>query len=230
MDLEHIAIILDGNRRWAREKGLPPYIGHKIAVENLEELAKELNKTNLKYLTVFVFSTENWKREKKEVDYLLQLFRVYFRKITKSKDNDFKINFLGSKENLDEKYIKMIKEAEETTKNNKGLELNICFNYGGRKEITEAIKDILKDIEAGKIKREEISETLVSDYLYSKNIPDPEIIIRTSGEMRLSNFLLWQNAYSELFFVEKYWPDFKIQDLNEIKEEFQNRDRRFGGK
>ncbi len=230
MDVKHVGIILDGNRRWAREKGISTYLGHKEGADNLEKLAKEADKIGLKYLTVYIFSTENWNRDKEEVDYLMKLFIVFFRKVLKSKENNLKIKFFSSKTNLNSKFIKMIEELEETTKNNTGMQLNLCFNYGGRLEITEAISKIVDDVQLGKLKKEDITEEIIPNYLYSKNVPDPEIIIRTSGEMRLSNFLIWQNSYSELFFEKKYWPDFRIEDLKNILESFQNRERRFGGK
>lgn len=230
MDVKHVGIILDGNRRWAREKGIITYLGHKAGAENLEKLAIEADKIGLKYLTVYIFSTENWNRDKEEVDYLMKLFIVFFRKVLKSKENNLKIKFFSSKTNLNSKFIKMIEELEETTKNNTGMQLNLCFNYGGRLEITEAISKIVDDVQLGKLKKEDITEEIIPNYLYSKNVPDPEIIIRTSGEMRLSNFLIWQNSYSELFFEKKYWPDFRIEDLKNILESFQNRERRFGGK
>ncbi len=230
MNVEHIAIILDGNRTWARGKGLAPQLGHKAGVETLEKVTEEANELGLKYLTVYVFSTENWKRAKVEVDYLMRLFRVYIRKVAKAKDGNIKIKFFSSRKILEDKMIKMMDEAEEATKDNTGLQLNLCFNYGGRTEIVEAVENIVDDIEKNKISKEDINEVLFSSYLYSKNVPDPEIVIRTSGEMRLSNFLPWQGTYSELFFVKKTWPDFKIEDLKEVLSEFESRDRRFGGK
>lgn len=230
MNVEHIAIILDGNRRWAKSKRLLPYLGHKAGAENLETLAKDADKLGLKYLSVYVFSTENWERAKTEVNYLMKLFRVYFRKIRDSKDNNIKIKFFSSRDTLDEKYLKMIDETEKATQNKTGLQLNVCFNYGGRLEIVEAVKNIVKDVETGIISKDKITEELFSSYLYSKDIPDPEIIIRTSGEMRLSNFLIWQNSYSELFFISKNWPDFTIDDLKDVITEFEGRERRFGGK
>ncbi len=230
MNLDHIAIILDGNRRWAKEKNMPAHLGHKAGAETLEKLVEEVDKIGLKYLTVYVFSTENWNRSKFEVNYLMKLFSVYFRKIRNTKDNNIKIKFFSSKTNLNDKLIKMIKETEEVTQNNTGTQLNICFNYGGRLEILESVKNIVEDIERNNIRKEDINEEFFSNYLYSKDVPDPEVIIRTSGEQRLSNFLLWQSSYSELFFVNKNWPDFTINDLKEIIEEFSKRDRRFGGK
>ena len=165
MDVKHVGIILDGNRRWAREKGIITYLGHKAGAENLEKLAIEADKIGLKYLTVYIFSTENWNRDKEEVDYLMKLFIVFFRKVLKSKENNLKIKFFSSKTNLNSKFIKMIEELEETTKNNTGMQLNLCFNYGGRLEITEAISKIVDDVQLGKLKKEAITEEIIPNYL-----------------------------------------------------------------
>lgn len=228
MDISHIAIILDGNRRWAKKRGLPPQLGHKKGAEVLEKISKQADERGLKYLTVYVFSTENWKRTKTEVDYLMKLFVVYFKNIIKDKKSNIKINVLGSKSNLSDKLKNMIDEMEESTKNNTGLNLNLCFNYGGRVELIEGIKEIAEEVKQGKIDIDDIDEEMVSKHLYSKNIPDPDLIIRTSGEQRLSNFLMWQGSYSELLFIDKYWPDFTIEDLEQAVEEYNNRSRRFG--
>ena len=209
MDVNHIAIILDGNRRWAKDRGLDKYIGHKEGAKNLEELTKKANEKGLKYLTVYTFSTENWKRSKEEVSYLMKIFTIYFKRLLKRVNKyNIKIKFFS--------------------KNNTGLQINLCFNYGGRREITEATRKIVEDVLAGKIKLEEITEEMFSKKLYSSDIPDPDILIRTSGEKRLSNFLPWQLTYSEFFFVNKHWPDFKIDDLEEIVKEYNTRNRRFG--
>lgn len=228
MDISHIAIILDGNRRWAKKRGLPPQLGHKKGAEVLEKISKQADERGLKYLTVYVFSTENWKRTKTEVDYLMKLFVVYFKNIIKDKKSNIKINVLGSKSNLSDKLRNMIDEMEESTKNNTGLNLNLCFNYGGRVELIEGIKELAEEVKQGEIDIDDIDEEMVSKHLYSKNIPDPDLIIRTSGEQRLSNFLMWQGSYSELLFIDKYWPDFTIEDLEQAVEEYNNRSRRFG--
>jgi di-trans,poly-cis-decaprenylcistransferase len=229
MDVNHIAIILDGNRRWAKDRGLDKYIGHKEGAKNLEELTKKANEKGLKYLTVYTFSTENWKRSKEEVSYLMKIFTIYFKRLLKRVNKyNIKIKFFSSRDGLTKDLIKMIDEIEEISKNNTGLQINLCFNYGGRREITEATRKIAEDVLAGKIKPEGITEEMFSKKLYSGEIPDPDILIRTSGEKRLSNFLPWQLTYSEFFFVNKHWPDFKIDDLEEIVKEYNTRNRRFG--
>lgn len=230
--INHVAIILDGNRRWAKSKGKKPEYGHKIGAENLETFAKNLNKSGLvKVLSVYIFSTENWKRSKREVTYLMSLFKIYFKSVIKNTGNEnIKIVFSGSDNNLSPALKKMKYEIMEKTKNNTGLILNLCFNYGGRVEIVEAIKNMIPDIKSGKISGEDITEEYISSKTYTKDLPDPDLIIRTSGEMRLSNFLMWQGSYAELYFTNKNWPDFKIEDLKLALDEFNNRERRFGGK
>lgn len=231
MEVNHVAIILDGNRRWARSKKMLPQLGHREGAKNLENFAIEANKMGLKYLTVYVFSTENWKRSKEEVGYLMKLFHIYFARLKKrlSKYN-MKIKFLGIDENVEEKILKEKKESEELSKDATGLQLNICFNYGGRREITDAAKKIAQKVLDGKLKIDEITEEVFANNLYTAGIPDPDILIRTSGEQRLSNFLPWQLTYTEFFFVEKHWPEFSIEDLKDVLEQYKNRDRRFGGK
>lgn len=230
--LNHVAIILDGNRRWAKEKGKKPEYGHKKGAENLEELVKALKEEKLiNILTVYIFSTENWKRSKFEVTYLMNLFELYFKRLIKdAKKHNIKVVFSGSDENLTTSLKNMKYEAMEKTKENDGLVLNLCFNYGGRREIVEAIRSIYEDIKDGKIEKEDIDEKYISSKMYSPEIADPELIIRTSGEMRLSNFQTWEGTYSELYFIDKKWPDFKIEDLKEAIVEFERRERRFGGK
>ena len=203
-DIKHIALILDGNRRWAKNNNLPTLEGHKKGGETLEKIVKDANNLGLNFLSTFVFSTENWNRSETEVTYLMKLFKTFFRKIKNNKDHNIKIKFFSSRKTLNESFIKMIDEVEEATKNNTGLQLNLCFNYGSRLEIIEATKNIIDDIENKKLKKEDLTEKIFSNYLYSKNVPDPDIVVRTSGEMRLSNFLLWQSSYSELFFIKKY--------------------------
>lgn len=227
--VDHVAIILDGNRRWARKKGMLPQLGHKHGAQTLETVAKQAAERGLKYLTVYIFSTENWKRSKEEVNYLMRLFKIYFSKLIKnSAKYNIKVNFLGTKENLTDELKRLEKEAEEKTSDKDGMQLNLCFNYGGRKEIIDTTKKIAQKVKNGELEIEEINEKIIEENLYSKNIPDPDILIRTSGEQRLSNFLLWQLSYTELFFITKDWPDFKIEDLEEIIEKFNKRNRRFG--
>lgn len=235
MNIEHVAIILDGNRRWAKERNLPTNIGHKEGMDNLEKVAKQIAKKGVKYLTVYAFSTENWNRSKEEVGYLMKLFKTFFTKMSKDfKRENIKVNFLSKRDNLTPDLLKMINESEEVTKDNTGMNLNICFNYGGRTEIVEAVNNILNDVKNGSLDLENteniVTEDIFKNYLYTKNMPDPDIMIRTSGESRLSNFLPWQLTYSEYFFIPKYWPDFSIEDFEEIVESFEKRDRRFGAK
>lgn len=228
---QHIAIIMDGNRRWAKEKGIETKLGHKAGAENLEKLANFANDIGLKYLTVYAFSTENWKRTKEEVGALMVLLKSYVDKFLKrANTNNIKIRVLGDLERLDSGLRESIDEIVEKSSNNTGLTLNIAFNYGGRDEITNAVKHIAKDVENGKMKINEIDEQVISNKLYTCGEPDPDLLIRTGGELRISNFLLWQLAYTEFLFVDKYWPDFSEEDLLNAIHTFQTRKRRFGGK
>ena len=229
---QHIAIIMDGNRRWAKEKGIETKLGHKAGAENLEKLANFANDIGLKYLTVYAFSTENWKRTKEEVGALMILLKSYVDKFLKrANTNNIKIRVLGDLERLDSGLRESIAEIVEKSSNNTGLTLNIAFNYGGRDEITNAVKHIAKDVENGKMKIDEIDEQVISNKLYTTcGEPDPDLLIRTGGELRISNFLLWQLAYTEFLFVDKYWPDFSEEDLLNAIHTFQTRKRRFGGK
>lgn len=228
---QHIAIIMDGNRRWAKEKEIETKLGHKAGAENLEKLANFANDIGLKYLTVYAFSTENWKRTKEEVGALMVLLKSYVDKFLKrANTNNIKIRVLGDLERLDSGLRESIAEIVEKSSNNTGLTLNIAFNYGGRDEITNAVKHIAKDVENGKMKIDEIDEQVISNKLYTCGEPDPDLLIRTGGEIRISNFLLWQLAYTEFLFVDKYWPDFSEEDLLNAIHTFQTRKRRFGGK
>ncbi|MCW6123488.1 isoprenyl transferase [Clostridium sporogenes] len=226
---KHIAIIMDGNGRWAKERSLPRTMGHKAGVETIREIVKECNKLGVKYLTLYAFSTENWKRPKDEVSALMTLLVQYLRKEVKElNENNVIVNAIGNIEKLPEVCIKELEKAYEETKNNTGLVLNLALNYGGRDEIIRAVKNIYEDITAGKIKEEEINEELISNYLYTKGMADPDLIIRPSGEKRISNFLLWQCAYSEFWYSDIKWPDFKKEHLHKAIYDYQNRDRRFG--
>ena len=228
---KHIAIIMDGNRRWAREKGLDPKIGHKAGAETLERIAAFANEIGLKYLTVYAFSTENWKRTKEEVGALMLLLRTYIEKfLNKDSLRNIRIRLLGNIDDLDEGLKNSIYKIMENSKNNTGLTLNIAFNYGGRDEITRAVRNITKKAMNNEINVEDIDEHLIADNLYTKGEPDPDLIIRPGGELRVSNFLLWQLAYSEFLFLDKYWPDFSRKDLLEAIEVFKKRNRKFGGK
>lgn len=228
---QHIAIIMDGNRRWAKEKGKEASEGHRAGADNLEKIAKDCNKLGVKILTVYAFSTENWKRSKDEVSTLMILLKNYLKKFSKSANKDnIKIKVLGNIEKLEQSLKKSILDAIEKTKNNTGLTINIAFNYGGRAEITNAMKEIAKRLLNGEIKIEDIDENLINQNLYTKNQPDPDLLIRPGGELRISNFLPWQLVYSEFYFTDKYWPDFSKEDLIEAIKVFNKRNRKFGGK
>lgn len=228
---EHIAIIMDGNRRWARENNLEIKEVHKKGAENLEKIAKYCNNIGIKYLTVYAFSTENWKRSKEEVGALMILLQNYLNDFSKRADTEnIKIKVLGDISVLSKGMQNSINKAIERTKENTGLTLNIAFNYGGRAEITSAIKQIAEEIKNNNIKIEDINEELISNYLYTKGQPDPDLLIRTSGELRTSNFLPWQIAYTEFYFDNKYWPEFSEEDLLKAIKSYEVRNRKFGGK
>ncbi len=227
---KHIAIIMDGNRRWAKQRGLDGSLGHKKGAEVLEEVAKYCNKIGLEALTVYAFSTENWKRTKEEVGAILLLLQMYLDKFLKTADlENIKLRVIGDREhNMPEEIkTKMIK-MEERTKNNTGLKFNIAFNYGGRDEIVKATRKIAEKVKNGEIEIEDIDENMISDNLYTKGLPDPDLLIRTSGELRTSNFLPWQITYSEFLFLDKYWPDFTTKDIDEAIEVYSQRQRRVG--
>ena len=225
----HIGIIMDGNRRWAKSQGKPAGFGHKAGAKTLENLVRYANKIGLKYITVYAFSTENWKRAEEEVGGLMLLLQNYLSDYSKRADTEnIRIKVLGDITKLPEGIQKSIKECIERTKNNTGITFSIAFNYGGRAEILEATKKIAIKLKEGKITENEITEELISQNLYTEDIPDPDLIIRTSGEQRLSGFLAWQSTYSELYFVQKNWPDFSEKDLDEAIAEFNRRTRKFG--
>ena len=226
---DHIAIIMDGNRRWAKLQGKPAGFGHKEGAKTLENIVRYANKIGLKYITVYAFSTENWKRSQEEVSGLMLLLQNYLVDYGKRADSEnIKIQILGDITKFPEGTQKSIKDCIERTKNNTGVTLSIALNYGGRAELQEAIKKIALDVKEGKIQEEQITEDLIGDYLYTKDMPDPDLIIRTSGELRISGFLTWQSTYSELYFIEKNWPDFSEEDLNEAIQEYNKRTRKFG--
>ena len=228
---QHIAIIMDGNRRWAREKGKETSEGHKAGAENLEKIAKYCNNIGVKYLTVYAFSTENWKRSKDEVSALMILLKNYLKKFSKNANKEnIRIKVLGDIEVLDDGLKKSINEAIERTKNGTGLTLNIAFNYGGRAEIVNATRKIVEKVIKNELSVEEIDEDIISNNLYTENQPDPDLLIRPGGELRISNFLPWQLVYSEFYYTDKYWPDFGEEDLMEAIKTFNKRNRKFGGK
>ena len=227
---KHIAIIMDGNRRWAKAKGLPANYGHKEGAKTLEKIVRYCNKIGLKYITVYAFSTENWKRAQDEVNALMLLLQSYLDDYSKRADTEnIKVQILGDISALSVGMQKSIKKCIERTKNNTGVTFNIALNYGGRDEIVRAVRAIAKNVRDGKIEVNQIDEDMISDNLYTKGMPDPDLLIRTSGEMRTSNFLPWQLVYSEFLFVDKNWPDFTEEDVDKAIIEYERRHRKFGG-
>ncbi len=228
---KHIAIIMDGNRRWARNKGLPVALGHKEGAKTLEKIVRYAKNIGIKYITVYAFSTENWKRSEEEVSTLMNLMMNYLESYSKRADSEnIKVQILGNRQGLSDKMNDLIEKCMERTKDNTGITFNIALNYGGRDEILGAVKNIAEKIQNNEMKIEDITEQTISDNLYTKGQPDPDLLIRTSGEIRLSNFLPWQLVYSEFVFVDKNWPDFSEKDLDEAIEEYQKRNRKFGAK
>lgn len=221
----HIAIIMDGNGRWAKQRSLPRTAGHVAGSKNFKDIARYCNKIGLKYLTVYAFSTENWKRPKEEVDNIMKIFKEYLEDAKNFKEENIQVQFIGDRSVLDQDIQRLMKESEDASRDATGLHLNIAINYGGRDEIVNAVKDILKD----GVPAQDINEQLISKYLYTSDQPDPDFIIRPSGEYRLSNYLIWQSAYSEYWFSDILWPDFKPRDLEKAIDDFNKRNRRFGG-
>jgi undecaprenyl diphosphate synthase len=227
---KHIAIIMDGNGRWAKKRNLPRTLGHKAGVETLRDIVKECNVIGVKYLTIYAFSTENWVRPQEEVNALMKLLVEYLKNEFEELDaNGVVINAIGDLSRLPKICQVELENAYEKTKNNKKLVLNLALNYGGRNDILRAVKKICSKVKEGTINIEDIDEAFISDNLDTAKMPDPDIIIRPSGEQRLSNFLLWQASYSELWFSNIFWPDFTKEYLHKAIYDFQNRDRRFGG-
>lgn len=227
---QHVAIILDGNGRWAKSKGMPRNYGHAQGSKNVERICEDAYRMGIKYLTVYAFSTENWSRPKDEVDALMKLLRNYMKTCLKTAaKNDMKIRVIGDKTRLDEDIRNRIEELEEATKNNGGLNFQIAINYGSRDEITRAVRNLAKDCAEGKVDPEEVDEKKIEEYLDTHDIPDPDLLIRTSGEQRLSNYLLWQLAYTEFYFTDVPWPDFTKDELAKAIEQYNARDRRYGG-
>lgn len=227
--LQHIAIIMDGNRRWAKERNLPSAFGHKKGVDALKAAMRACDDFGVKYLTVYAFSTENWNRNPEEVAFLMDLLGVTLQnELKEMHENNVVISFIGDTTKLGEKLQKILKNAVDTTKNNTGVNLQIAFNYGARDEITNAVKNICQKVQTGEISPDEITEETISQNIYTKNIPDPDLLIRTGGEMRVSNYLLWQIAYSEILVTKRYWPEFDKKALAEAIMEFQSRQRRYG--
>ncbi len=226
----HVGIIMDGNGRWAKERGLPRTQGHSAGMKAVKEIVKHADQLGIKYLTVYAFSTENWKRPAEEIKAIFRLLVIYVQNELKElNDNNVKVNILGDWSILDDESTASIKKALKTTENNTGLCFNIALNYGGRAEITRAAALLAQQVKCGELEPEQITEDSISGLVYTAGMPDPELIIRTGSEYRLSNFLTWQSAYSELVICSCYWPDFTPEELDKAIALYQSRDRRFGG-
>lgn len=226
---QHIGIIMDGNGRWAKRRMLPRSAGHAAGSENFKTIARYCNKIGIKYLTVYAFSTENWKRPKAEVDGIMDLLRKYLKDSANFKSENIKLRFIGELSALPDDINELIKQAEYDSKDATGLVVNMAVNYGGRDEIVHAVKKICREVENGSLSIDDITERTVSERLYMSDCPEPDFIIRPSGEYRLSNFLVWQSAYAEFWYSDVLWPDFSTKDLDRALEDFNKRNRRFGG-
>lgn len=227
---QHIAIILDGNGRWAKSKGMPRNYGHVRGAKNLEVICEDAYNMGIKYLTVYLFSTENWRRSKDEVDALMRLFRSYTKTcIRTARDNNMKVRVLGDPSALAPDLQESLKKLVESSKDNTGLNFQIAINYGSRDEIVRAVRKVAEDCLDGKRSPEAITEDVFSDYLDTAGVPDPDLLIRTSGEQRLSNYLMWQLAYTEFYFTEVPWPAFTKEDLQKAIDKYNSRERRYGG-
>lgn len=226
----HIGIIMDGNGRWAKKRGLPRKAGHSAGAKTFRKITRYCSDIGIKYLTVYAFSTENWKRPDDEVSSLMKLFKSYLEEaLSDFKDDSIVVRFIGDKSPFDEELRNLMIENEESSKNRDGMVLNIAMNYGSRDEIVRAVKNICADVVKGEVSQDGIDEQLISDYLYTSGQPDPDLIIRPSGEYRISNFMLWQCAYTEFVIMNKLWPDFKESDLDEALRIYSTRNRRYGG-
>lgn len=227
---EHIGIIMDGNGRWAKKRSLPRSVGHREGAKTFRKITRYCSDIGIKYLTVYAFSTENWKRPQDEVSALMKLFKSYLNEALEDfKDDSIVVKFIGDKSHFGEDLQKLMIENEESSKDRDGMVLNIAMNYGSRDEIVRAVKNISLDVKAGKLDADKIDEELFSNYLYTAGQPDPDLIIRPSGEYRISNFMLWQAAYTEFVIMNKLWPDFEKSDLDEAINIYSQRNRRFGG-
>ena len=227
---QHIAIILDGNGRWAKAKGMPRNYGHTAGAKNVETVCQAAHDLGVKYVTMYAFSTENWNRPEGEVEALMKLLESYLKNCIKTADkNNMRVRVIGDTTRLSERFQERIRELEAASAKNDGLNLQIAINYGSRDEMTRAMRRMSEDVAAGKRKPEEITESVFEEYLDTAGIPDPDLLIRTSGELRLSNFLLWQLAYSEFYFTDVPWPDFHKEELERAIEAYNKRNRRFGG-
>jgi len=227
---KHIAIIMDGNGRWAKQRGLPRSAGHKAGSETFRRIAKYCNTLGVKYLTVYAFSTENWRRSAEEVSAIMGLLKLYLQEALRDMEkNHIRFNFMGDLSRLTPELQKLCRETMERSARYNEVQVNLCINYGGRDELIRAAKSFMADVAAGKRDAEDLTEEVFSEYLDSAGVPDPELLIRPSGELRISNFLPWQTAYSEFVFMNVLWPDFSEADLDTAIAEYQRRNRRFGG-
>ncbi len=222
---QHIAIIMDGNGRWAKRRHMPRTAGHAAGSKTFKDIVRYCNKIGIKYLTVYAFSTENWKRPKEEVDNIMNIFRQYLKDTENFKDENISLQFIGDRSNLPDDIVKLMEKAEDDSRDYTGMHLNIAMNYGGRDEIVHAVKKIVRD----GVPESNITEELISKNLYTVGQPDPDYIIRPSGEYRLSNYLIWQSAYAEYWFSDVLWPDFRPKHLEEALDSYNKRNRRFGG-
>ena len=229
----HVGIIMDGNGRWAQQRGLPRYKGHIEGAKTFRKIGEFAGDLGIECLTFYAFSTENWKRPPEEVAAIMDLFREYLRELDERKaeneEKGIKVNFIGDRTGIPKDILKMMGYSERITRKKDHVILNIAINYGGRQEILHSVQEIAKEVEKGKLKSSEITEDMISDHLYTGGLPDPDLIIRPSGEYRLSNFLLWQSAYSEFWYSDILWPDFTEEDFTAALREFEKRNRRFGG-
>ena len=226
----HVAIILDGNGRWAKKRGLPRNMGHVEGCKTVEQTVEDAARLGIEYLTVYGFSTENWKRSAEEVGALMQLFRYYMKRLLKvAKKNNVRVIMIGERSRFDEDIIEGLNRLEEETKDNTRMTFTIAVNYGSRDEITRAVRRMMTDCQAGRLSPEDVDESVIAGYLDTRELPDPDLLIRTSGEQRLSNYLLWQLAYTEFYFTDVLWPDFNKEELVKAIEKYNGRDRRFGG-
>ncbi|MGF9907399.1 isoprenyl transferase [Brevibacillus porteri] len=226
---EHVAIIMDGNGRWANKRSLPRVAGHRAGMKAVKEVVKAADEIGVRYMTMYAFSTENWKRPRDEVDFLMKLPQEFLStELDELIERGVRIRMLGSKNELPSHTLKALLEAEEKTKDNSGLQLNFALNYGGRDELAKAFSMMAAQVKAGELQPEQLTEELISSYLYTSEIPDPDLLIRTSGEIRLSNFMLWQLAYTELWFTDVLWPDFTREHFYQAIVEYQGRARRYG--
>ena len=225
----HVAIILDGNGRWAKKRMMPRQYGHAKGAQVVEQICEDAHNLGIKYLTVYAFSTENWNRPDNEVKILMEIFSNYMvEKLEKVGQKNMRIRFIGERSRLDKGMIEKIENLEESTKNNTGLNFTVALNYGSRDEMVRAMRSMAEDVQKGELKPEDITEDIYGKYLDTAELPDPDLLIRTSGEQRLSNYLLWQLAYTEFYFTDVMWPDFNKEELEKAIEWYNNRDRRFG--